>query len=224
MLTLSPSLYAGGGGAGAAGWTNLNLEASSVGQDVKSQISAVTSSSVTIANGAAAYTALSDAACRYWDASGVITGAGLLMLELELSAEIPNTAAIGIGMAADGDDLTTSPSMWTGRKRGPTYLGAANVWAKWGGAITTSNNGQYISHRIIGVMAICDSDGSVATIYDYSRDDSGNGQAYTVTPSQAAPATGTFSEFILTAARTADAGSATTVQIAGIRYQFVPAN
>jgi hypothetical protein len=212
------------GGGGAAGWTGLDLSASSAGQDVNSQISGVTSNSVTIANGAAAYTSVSGAACRYWDASGVITGAGLLMLELELSAAIPYSAAIGIGMAADGDDLTTSPSMWAGRKLGPTYPTFANVWAKWGTAITTNNNNQYISHRIIGVMAICDSDGSVATIYDYSRDDSGSGQAYTMNPSQASAATGTFSEFILTAGRTDNAGSATTVSIAGIRYQFIAAN
>ena len=220
----SPYAYLSGAGGAAAAWTDLDLSASSAGQDVNSQISGVTASSVTIANGAATYTSVSDVACRYWDASGAITGAGLLMLEIELSAALPNSTAIGIGLAADGDDLTTSPSAWIGRKqRGGIYT-TVQQWAKWGTGITTQNGGDLTSHRIIGLMAICDSDGSVATLYDYSRNDSGDGQTYTVTPTQAAAATGTFSEFILTAARTADYGSAQTVQIAGIRYQFVAAN
>ena len=220
----SPYAYLSGAGGAAAGWTDLDLSASSAGQDVNSQISGVTASSVTIANGAAAYTSVSDVACRYWDATGAITGAGLFMLEIELSAALPNSTAIGIGLAADGDDLTTSPSVWTGRKqRGGIYT-TVQYWSKWGTSVNTTNGGDLSSHRIIGIMAVCDSDGSVATIYEYSRNDSGDGQAYTMTPSQAVAATGTFSEFILTAARTADYGSAQTVSIAGIRYQFIAAN
>ena len=169
-------------------------------------------------------TSVSDVACRYWDATGAITGAGLFMVELELSAALPNSTAIGIGLAADGDDLTTSPSVWTGRKqRGGIYT-TVQYWSKWGTSVNTTNGGDLSSHRIVGLMAVCDSDGSVATIYEYSRNDSGDGQAYTMTPSQAVAITGTFSEFILTAARTADYGSAQTVQVAGIRYQFIAAN
>lgn len=218
----SPYAYLSGAG-GAVGWKSLDLTASSAGQDVHSQISGVTASSVTIANGAAAFTAVSDVACRYWDATSVLTGPGLLMLEIELSEALPNSAAIGIGLAADGDDLTISPSAWAGRKhRGGTYT-TVQYWAKWGAGISTINFGDLSSHRTVGMMALCDSDGSVAVIYEYIRNDSGDGQTVTMTPTAVPTATGTFSEFILTAARTADYGSAQTVQVAGIRYQFIAA-
>ena len=53
----SPYAYLSAAGA-AAGWTDLDLSASSAGQDANSQISGVTASSVTIANGADVYLCL----------------------------------------------------------------------------------------------------------------------------------------------------------------------
>lgn len=220
MLILSPSLYAGGAGGGGPTWTDLDLTAAAAGQDTQSQISGVTADSLTIANGAATYTTLADVAARYW-AAPTIPGAGYLFLELELSAALPSAAAIGIGLAADAADLTTTPSAWTGRKQRLGYA-SAQYWTKWAAVISTTNGGDLISHRTIGIMAVFDSDGSVATLYEYSRNDSGDGQPATFTPTAAVAATGTFSHIVVTAARTGDAGSAQTVSIAGIRYQFVP--
>jgi hypothetical protein len=219
MLIPSPSLYAGGAGGGPT-WTDLDLTAAAAGQDTQSQISGVTADSLTIANGAATYTVLADVAARYWTAP-TIPGAGFLFLELELSAALPSAAAIGIGLAADATDLTTTPSNWIGRKQRFGYT-TVQQWAKWGTGITTTNGGDRSSHRTMGIMGVCNSDGSVGALYEYSRDGTGAAQGYLMTPTQAIAAVGTFSHVVITAARTGDAGSAQSVSIAGIRYQFVP--
>jgi len=216
----SPYAYITSGGAGGV-WTDLTLSTSSAGQDPNSVIDSVTDSTIVIANGASAAGSPSDVGVRYWSAAGVIDGAGFLLVELELSADVPEAGAIGIGLAIDGDDVNGSASCWTGLKEqaaGSNTLG----WSKFGSSITSSGSDR--TDRVLGLLAVTDSSGNVDVIMEYRRDASDNGIGPFVNPSTNASATGAMAEFIVAVSRSGDAGSNQTVQISGIRYQFIAAD
>ena len=216
----SPYAYMTSGGAGGV-WTDLTLSTSSAGQDPNSVIDSVTDSTIVIANGASAAGSPSDVGVRYWSAAGVIDGAGFLLVELELSADVPEAGAIGIGLAIDGDNVNGSASCWTGLKEqaaGSNTLG----WSKFSGSITSSGSDR--TDRVLGLLAVTDSSGNVDVIMEYRRDASDNGIGPFINPSTNASATGAMAEFIVAVSRSGDAGSNQTVQISGIRYQFVAAD
>jgi hypothetical protein len=216
----SPYAYITSGGAGGV-WTDLTLSTSSAGQDPNSVIDSVTDSTIVVANGASAAGSPSDVGVRYWSAAGVIDGAGFLLIELELSADVPEAGAIGIGLAIDGDNVNGSASCWTGLKEqaaGSSTLG----WSKFSGSISSSGSDR--TDRVLGLLAVTDSSGNVDVIMEYRRDASDNGIGPFTNPSTNASATGAMAEFIVAVSRSGDAGSNQTVQISGIRYQFVKAD
>ena len=218
MLATSPALYAAV--AAAEGWTDLALGNSSAGQDPNSVIDSITSTTIVIANGASAAGSPSDVGIRYWPAASAIDGAGFLLVELELSADVPEAGAIGIGLAVDGDDVNGSASCWTGLKEqaaGSNTIG----WSKFSSTITSSGSDR--TDRVLGLLAVTDSSGNVDVIMEYRRDVNDNGIGPFVNPSTNASATGALGEFIVAVSRSGDAGSNQTVQIAGIRYRFVQA-
>ena len=216
----SPYAYITSGGAGGV-WTDLTLSTSSAGQDPNSVIDSVTDSTIVVANGASAAGSPSDVGVRYWSAAGVIDGAGFLLIELELSADVPEAGAIGVGLAIDGDNVNGSASCWTGLKEqaaGSSTLG----WSKFSGSISSSGSDR--TDRVLGLLAVTDSSGNVDVIMEYRRDASDNGIGPFTNPSTNASATGAMAEFIVAVSRSGDAGSNQTVQISGIRYQFVKAD
>jgi len=216
----SPYAYITSGGAGGV-WTDLSLSTSSAGQDPNSVIDSVTDSTIVVANGASAAGSPSDVGVRYWSAAGVIDGAGFLLIELELSADVPEAGAIGVGLAIDGDNVNGSASCWTGLKEqaaGSSTLG----WSKFSGSISSSGSDR--TDRVLGLLAVTDSSGNVDVIMEYRRDASDNGIGPFTNPSTNASATGAMAEFIVAVSRSGDAGSNQTVQISGIRYQFVKAD
>ena len=216
----SPYAYITSGGAGGV-WTDLTLSTSSAGQDPNSVIDSVTDSTIVVANGASAAGSPSDVGVRYWSAAGVIDGAGFLLVELELSADVPEAGAIGIGLAIDGDNVNGSASCWTGLKEqaaGSSTLG----WSKFSGSISSSGSDR--TDRVLGLLAVTDSSGNVDVIMEYRRDASDNGIGPFINPSTNASATGAMAEFIVAVSRSGDAGSNQTVEISGIRYQFVAAD
>jgi hypothetical protein len=216
----SPYAYVTSGGAGGV-WTDLTLSTSSAGQDPNSVIDSVTDSTIVVANGASAAGSPSDVGVRYWSAAGVIDGAGFLLIELELSADVPEAGAIGVGLAIDGDNVNGSASCWTGLKEqaaGSSTLG----WSKFSGSISSSGSDR--TDRVLGLLAVTDSSGNVDVIMEYRRDASDNGIGPFTNPSTNASATGAMAEFIVAVSRSGDAGSNQTVQISGIRYQFVKAD
>jgi hypothetical protein len=216
MLATSPSLYSGG--AAAEGWIELALTNAATGQDPNSVISSVTDSTVVVANGASAAGSPADVGCLYWPgADTAITGAGFLFVECELSAAVPEAAAIGVGLAIDPDALNTSNSAWCGLKE-QTNGSSVQGWSKFTSTISSSGGDR--TDRTIGIVARTNSDSTVAEFAEYRRDGSGD-----ITGTFATPNTnqaGAHDTFILAISRSGDAGSNQTIQISAVRHRFIP--
>jgi hypothetical protein len=218
-VSLWSSPYGASAAAAAVTWVDLDLTEAATGQDTNSVINSVTGSGVIVANGASAAGSAADVGCLYWTgADTAITGEGYLFVECELSADVPEAAAIGVGLAIDPDALSTSNSAWCGLKE---QASGSNVqgWTKFTGSISSSGGNR--TDRTIGIVARTNSNGQVAEFAEYRRDSSGNITGTFNNPSTSM--SGAHDTFILAISRSGDAGSNQTIQIAAVRYQFVAA-